>query len=61
MMMAKLPIDDPKYFWTRAEEARVMAEQMNEADTKRMMLSVAATYERLAKRAEARLNGERLD
>jgi hypothetical protein len=29
-MMAKLPIDDPQYFWSRAEEARSMAELMSE-------------------------------
>jgi hypothetical protein len=27
-MKAKLPIDNPDYFWSKAEEARTMAEQM---------------------------------
>jgi hypothetical protein len=59
--MAKLPIDDPEYFWSRAIEARAMAEAMLDPETKRMMVSVAMTYEKLAQRAEARLNSEKLD
>jgi hypothetical protein len=58
-MMAKLPIDDPEYFWSRAEEARTMADAMSNAEARRMMLSVAMTYEKLAKHAEARLKGEK--
>jgi hypothetical protein len=54
-MAAKLPIDDPDYFWSRAEETRVMAEQMTDPEAKLMMLGVVQTYEKLAKRAEARL------
>ena len=60
-MAAKLPIDDPDYFWSHAEEARVMAEQMTDPEAKLMMLGVVQTYEKLAKRAEARLKGEKLD
>ena len=60
-MAAKLPIDDPDYFWSRAEETRVMAEQMTDPEAKLMMLGVVQTYEKLAKRAEARLKGEKLD
>ena len=60
-MAAKLPIDDPDYFWSRAEEARLMAEQMTDPEAKLMMLGVVQTYEKLAKRAEARLKGEKLD
>jgi hypothetical protein len=58
--MAKLPIDDPQYFWSRAEEARAMGEQMTDPDTKQKMIGVAETYELLAKRAEARLRGDKL-
>jgi hypothetical protein len=58
--MAKLPIDDPRYFWSRAEEARTMAEQTADPEAKRMMIGVAETYEVLAKRAEARHRGEKL-
>jgi hypothetical protein len=53
-MSTKMPIDDPDYFWSRAEEARTMAEQMLDAENKRLMLGVAETYEVLARRAEAR-------
>ena len=60
-MAAKLPIDDPDYFWSRAEETRVMAEQMTDPEAKLMMLGVVQTYEKLAKRAEAHLKGEKLD
>jgi hypothetical protein len=59
--MAKLPIDDPEYFWSRATEARAMADAMVDPETKRMMVSVAMTYEKLAQRAEARLKGGKLD
>jgi hypothetical protein len=51
--MGKLPIDDPDCFWSRAEEARTMAERMIDPEAKRMMIGVAETYERLARRAEA--------
>jgi hypothetical protein len=60
-MMTKLSIDDPNYFWSRAEEARIMAEQMTDPQAMRMMLGVMQTYEKLARRAEARLKGEKLD
>jgi hypothetical protein len=59
--MPKLPIDDPEYFWSRAEEARSMAEAMHDPETKRMMISMAMTYEKLAQRAENHRKGEKLD
>ena len=49
--MTKHAIDDPNYFWSRAEEARTVAEP----DARRMMLGIAETYEALARSAEARL------
>ena len=58
MAKTKLPIDDPEYFWSRAEEARTMAEAMTDPKAKRMMSEVAATYERLARHAEALQDGE---
>jgi hypothetical protein len=61
MMTMKLPIDDPEYFWSRAVEARAIAEAMVDPETRRMMISVAITYEKLAQRAEARLKGQKLD
>jgi hypothetical protein len=38
----------------RAKEARVRAEQMREPDAKRIMMSLALSYERLAKHARVR-------
>jgi hypothetical protein len=52
--MGKLPIDDPDNLRSHAEEARMMAEQMIDPEAKRMMMGVVETYERLARRAEAR-------
>lgn len=48
------PKDFPIIWRDRAEEARVHAEQMKHRETRRQMLSVAATYERLAANTEAR-------
>jgi hypothetical protein len=53
--MPQLPIDDPEYFWSRGEEARTMAEEMRDPEARRMMISVAMTYEKLARRAAERL------
>jgi hypothetical protein len=39
--MGKLPIDDPDCFWSHAEAARIMAEQMIDPEAKRMMIIVA--------------------
>jgi hypothetical protein len=38
----------------RAEEARSIAEQLNEPESSRMLLRIAEDYERLAKHAERR-------
>ena len=51
--MGKLPIDDPDCFRSHAEAARIMAAQMIDPEARRMMIIVAETYERLARRAEA--------
>ena len=42
--------NDPRYWLDRAERARSVAESMTDPELKRMMLDVAAGYERLAKR-----------
>ena len=47
-------INDPKHWLHRAEEARSLAEQMTDLESKRMMLDIAGEYERLAERAEER-------
>jgi hypothetical protein len=51
--------DDPKRWRERAEEARMQAEQMHTDDAKRSLLQVAATYDRMAERAGARIAGTR--
>jgi hypothetical protein len=46
--------NDARYWLDRADRARYVAESMTDPELKRMMLDVAAGYERLAKRAEER-------
>jgi len=53
--MAKVPINDPKHWRDRAEQARTLADELTDPDAKRRMLRIAADYEELAKRAERRL------
>jgi hypothetical protein len=48
------PIDDPAHWRQLAEEARRMADQLADPETKQMMLGIAASYEELARIAEAR-------
>jgi|SRR5262245_2450963 len=57
--MAKVPFNDPKHWRERAEEARTVADQMNDPDSKRKMLRIAEDYEELARRAERRLKQQR--
>jgi len=53
--VARIPINDPKHWRERAEEARTVAEQLTDPDSKRRMLRIADDYEELARRAEKRL------
>jgi hypothetical protein len=46
--------NDPKHWRDRAAEMRVLAEEMNDIDTRAMMLQLANDYEKLGDRAEAR-------
>jgi hypothetical protein len=52
--MVKVPINDPKHWRERAEEARTVADELT-PDSKRRMLRIAEDYEELARRAERRL------
>ncbi len=46
--------DDPGHWRHRAEEMRVLAEAMQAAEPQKIMLRIAADYERLADHAERR-------
>ena len=46
-----------KHWLARAEEARILANQMTDAEAKVAMLRIAEDYERLAQRAEGRALG----
>jgi hypothetical protein len=46
--------DDLEYWHKRAEESRTLAEQMKAANTKSIMLGIAASYEKIAKWTEER-------
>jgi hypothetical protein len=48
----------PDYWYSRAEEARIIAESMSDDVARDLMLSVADTYRRLAERAEMGANHE---
>jgi hypothetical protein len=47
-------INDPKHWRDRAEEARTLAEMMNDEASKQMMLRIAADFDRLAEHATLR-------
>ena len=48
-------LNDPKVWRRHAKEARFQADRINDPESKRAMLSIADTYDRMAKRVEARL------
>jgi hypothetical protein len=49
--------NDPQHWYQRAEEARVLAEQMIDETAKEMMMRIAGDYDKLAVRASVRLIG----
>jgi hypothetical protein len=51
-------INDPEHWRKRAEEARKLADQMDDPDAKQTMLGIAKDYDRLAERAEHRAKGD---
>jgi len=53
-------LNDPKHWHNRAEEARIRAEQISDPEASRMMLEIAVSYERLARKAEERSRGDAL-
>ena len=48
-------LDDPKYWRNRAEEARVVAESIEDQQSNEVMLGIAEDFERMAALAEERL------
>ena len=48
-------LNDPEHWWSRAEEAKTLAELMQSPDTKSIMLGIAEGYERIARHIEIRL------
>ena len=47
-------LDSSKHWQQRAEEARSIAEQLSDLQSRRMTLGIAADYARLAEHAEQR-------
>jgi hypothetical protein len=51
-------LDNAAHWRARAEESRRLAEQLYDTTSRRMMLQVAESYERLAEHAEKRLTAK---
>jgi hypothetical protein len=51
-------LDDPEHWRSRAEEARTIAEQLSDPESKRTMLRIADDYERLAEHAKQRARSQ---
>jgi hypothetical protein len=52
--MAPANINDFKHWRDRAEEVRLVAESVNDAESRTALLRIAEDYEKLAARAEER-------
>jgi hypothetical protein len=48
-------LDNAKYWRSRAEEARVFADSLEDTPSKQIMLGIAGDYERIAELAEQRV------
>ena len=59
--MPACSINDSEHWRARAEEMRRLAENINDAATKEMMLRIARDYETLAVRAEERSPPPKVD
>jgi hypothetical protein len=54
-----LNLDDPEYWWSRAQQAKAEAEWMPDPDTTRIMSGIAQSYEQIAQRIEVRARRRR--
>lgn len=54
MAKFKDAFDDPQHWHDRAEEVRLIAEDMNHGESKATMSRIADEYDRLARKAEER-------
>ena len=54
-------LDDAEHWWGRAEEARTIAEFMNDPEARRIMFDIAEGYDRLAERAAERTSKRKPD
>jgi hypothetical protein len=54
-------LTNPRYWLDRVEEIRVLAERSVHTETKRMLETIVADYELLARQAEERLRGSTPD
>jgi hypothetical protein len=52
--MPEYLLDPPEHWRKRAEQARTIAEQLSDPESKRTMLRIAQDYERLAEQAKLR-------
>ena len=52
------PVQDAKYWRERAVEARAVAEEMLDPETKRILEGIAQSYDRLAQHAKTREDAE---
>ncbi len=57
MTVSNSILDKPAHWLERAEEARSIAEQLSDPESRRMMLRIAEDYERLATHARRRKKG----
>jgi hypothetical protein len=48
--MAKVPINDPKHWRECADEARTVADDLTDPESKRMMLRIAEDYADIGRR-----------
>jgi hypothetical protein len=54
MTVSRSILDEPEHWLERAEEARSIADQLSDPESRRMMLRIAEDYERLANHARRR-------